>query len=316
MFALPLIGLALLVASVALIVWWIVRLNKPASTMQWSNTAAMSKVMISRTPILPIVVGTVLGIVMLSMSVVAARPLLTEERPTENATVFLIYDHSPTMGANDIAPTRMQAAQATSIAAVKNKSPQLFVAVVPFASTAKITQSPTQDSELIIAALERIKVGGGGSAIGEAINSSLAAVAGLPGYNPIAQSYCPRFILLSDGVVEDKEGQTSLDDAVTAAKSACVAIDTVLFASKDGGMINGRPIGSDPAALKAVSAKTGGNFYEATSGEALQRILEDVQASVATRTDISPISLWIVGVAIVIWVLSALGMIAYIKLQL
>jgi Ca-activated chloride channel family protein len=308
-------GIVLLVASLALLGWWIYRYNTPVDTLRWSNQQAMSKVKVNPIAGWPIAAAAGLSILLIGLSVVAARPLRTVEQEVSNATAFMIFDTSTTQTATDIAPSRGEAQITAGTSAVAEKPGQLNIGVAYFAGKAKVVLGPTQDTDDIMSAIASLKIKNGGSAIGEAIVKSTAALTGLRGFAGNAEGFCPRFVLMSDGIDESDEGQATIEEAVKEAKENCVVIDTVLYGTQNG-VIDGRPIGSDPETLRGISDKTGGTFYTATSGEQLQQVLRDVQRSVGVRTEQAHIDKKLAIGATALWIIAALAMGGLIKSRL
>ena len=96
--------------------------------------------------------------------------------PRDRATVILAIDVSLSMEATDVSPSRIEAARAAALDFVKSAPPQVRLGLVTFARTAQLKVAPTLDRQQMTAAIQAMTLGQG-TAIGEAIFSSLDAVA-------------------------------------------------------------------------------------------------------------------------------------------
>ena len=86
-----------------------------------------------------------------------ARPQSVVGVPRFEGTVVLAFDVSGSMAADDIAPTRMEAAKAaasTSSSASRRRSGS---GVVAFSDSGFSTQVPTDDQAAVLAAIERLE---------------------------------------------------------------------------------------------------------------------------------------------------------------
>ena len=151
-----------------------------------------------------------------------ARPHATVSVPREEATIVLALDVSRSMKANDVEPTRLDAAR-TAAKTFLDEVPEKFrVGVVSFATRAAVGVAPTEDRELVVTALDTLAPGEG-TAIGDAVALSLRV--GQPeGENVEAP---PRaIVLLSDGARDG--GQVEPAEAAQQAKRQGVPVHTVL----------------------------------------------------------------------------------------
>ena len=97
-----------------------------------------------------------------------ARPHATVSVPREEATIVLAMDVSRSMKANDVEPTRLDAAR-TAAKTFLDEVPEKFrVGVVSFATRAAVGVAPTEDRELVVTALDTLTPGEG-TAIGDAV---------------------------------------------------------------------------------------------------------------------------------------------------
>ncbi len=104
-----------------------------------------------------------------------ARPITVVKVPSQEGTVILAIDVSMSMRASDIKPDRITAAKAAAKAFVLKQSENVKIGVVSFASDASLVQPPTTDHDLVIAAIDRLRLQRA-TAIGRAILTSLDAI--------------------------------------------------------------------------------------------------------------------------------------------
>ena len=204
-----------------------------------------------------------------------ARPVTAVQVPREQATVVLAVDVSLSMDADDVSPTRIDAAQTAALNFIDLAPDDLQIGIVSFAGTAFAALAPTTDRQAARAAVDRLVLGEG-TAIGEAIYAGLDLVerASADAEEPVPAT----IVLLSDG--ETTVGRAEAD-AASAAVAAGVPVSTIAFGTQSGSIVyEGEviPVPANEGALSNVAETTGGRFFTAASASELQSIL-DVQAS-------------------------------------
>ncbi len=108
-----------------------------------------------------------------------SRPQATVSVPSREGTIVLAFDTSSSMRADDVKPTRLDAAKAAARGFVKRQPSSISIGVVAFGDGGVITQKPTSDREAILAAIDRLKPQGATS-LGQGIFASLNAINGSP----------------------------------------------------------------------------------------------------------------------------------------
>ncbi|WP_091554441.1 VWA domain-containing protein [Micromonospora pattaloongensis] len=253
--------------------------------------------------------GLFLG--MLSLLVVGfARPTADVRVARERATVMVAVDVSTSMLATDVSPNRLSAAKSAAHGFVDDLPKQFNVGLVAFAGNASVLVAPDTNRETLDAGIDRLTegvTGTQGTAIGEAINTSLEAIRSLDA--KAAQDPPPsRIVLLSDGAnTSGRDPESAASDA-TEAK---VPVDTISFGTP-AGYINqggGRPlrVPVDGDSLRAVAAQTGGGYHEAGSSEELRKVYDNIGTSVGYRTERQDISDRFIGVGLLLGVAAASG---------
>jgi Ca-activated chloride channel homolog len=112
---------------------------------------------------------------MILLLVASARPVTVVMLPAAHETVILAIDVSGSMRADDIQPSRIEAAQVAAKAFIAEQPRSTRVGIVTFAGSASLVQPPTQNREDLLAAIDRFQLQRA-TAIGSGIVVSLAAI--------------------------------------------------------------------------------------------------------------------------------------------
>jgi Ca-activated chloride channel family protein len=109
----------------------------------------------------------------LTLLIVAlARPQTVINLPRLEGTLILAFDVSGSMAADDLKPTRMEAAKAAARAFVERQPPGVQIGIVAFSEGGFSVQTPTNDPEAILASIDRLTPQRGTS-LGQGILASL-----------------------------------------------------------------------------------------------------------------------------------------------
>jgi Ca-activated chloride channel family protein len=109
------------------------------------------------------------------MIVAMARPTARITLPSQQQTILLAIDVSLSMGATDVDPNRLTAAQAAAKAFVEERPPNARIGIVAFGATASLVQPPTEDKESLLEAIDRFQLQRG-TATGSALYVALATL--------------------------------------------------------------------------------------------------------------------------------------------
>ncbi len=225
-----------------------------------------------------------------------ARPSVDHKEPLERATVMLAIDVSLSMQADDVAPTRIQAAQEAAKAFVSELPPTYNLGLVSFAKSANVLVSPTKDRAAVIAGIDSLALAEA-TATGEAVFTSLDAIRSVPADG--ADGAPPaRIVLLSDGY---RTSGRSIEDAAAAASSANVPVSTIAFGTDTGvvdirGQLQRVPV--DRLSLQQLADSTKGYFYQAASVSELKKVYEDMGSSIGHKTEAREVTQWYAGAAL------------------
>ena len=275
-------------------------------------------------------------IALIAMIVAIARPAAIVMLPSQYQTIILAMDVSGSMRATDVKPNRISAAQAAAKAFVDEQPSNVRIGVVSFAATASVVQTPTENREDIITAIDRFQLQRG-TAIGSGIIVSLATIfpdAGIdvssfiygrrgargvpidqaeksdkPPVKPVAPgSYTSAaIILLSDGQ------RTTGPDSIEAARLAAdrgVRIFTVGFGTQSGETIGfegwSMRVRLDEETLKTIANLTRGEYFYAGTAADLKKVYQVLNSKFLLEKKPMEISSLFAGAAALIAVTSAL----------
>jgi Ca-activated chloride channel homolog len=224
-----------------------------------------------------------------------ARPTRPEKVPRERATVMLAIDTSTSMRANDVDPSRLEAAKGAASDFVDGMPDRFRLGLVSFNGNARQLVAPTQDHDSVRDALERLRLDNY-TAIGEGIFTSLDGLQDVP--SRTSRRRLAHVVLMSDG--DTNSGRTN-EEAADAAARARIPVTTIAFGTDDGTIGSGSNEFSVPVnreALRDIARTTDGRFYEAESADELQSVYSDIGSSVGFRTEQREATAWFVGIAL------------------
>jgi Ca-activated chloride channel homolog len=250
-----------------------------------------------------------------SMILGAARPHTHVSVPRKEATVVLAIDVSLSMTANDVWPTRLDAARNAGDAFLAKVPSTYSVALVPFASRAFVAVAPTTDHALVRTGLSSLTAGEG-TAIGDAI--ALAARLGLK--QKAKEGVVPptTVLLISDGARDG--GRTPPLTAARQAKALGVSVSTVLVGTPDG-VVTTKLVGGyeeqirvppSPGTLQQIARITGGRFFRARTSTALSKVYANLATRVGHRTiDREVTDLFAAGSIVVLLAAGAVSLLSF-----
>ncbi|MFN8497118.1 MAG: VWA domain-containing protein [Anaerolineae bacterium] len=247
-----------------------------------------------------------LGLILLIIGL--ARPQAVIEVPKVYGTVILAFDVSGSMAADDIKPTRLDAAKTAAQAFVERQPSTVEVGVVSFSENGFSVQPPTNDQGLVMAAINRLQPARGTS-LASGINMALNTIATAnsepqthfytnrpPGEQPTptptptpvpAGAHAPAaIVLLSDG--ENNVNPNPLEAAKTAADRG-VRIYTIGVGSPQGAIlrVEGFTVRSrlDEPTLQRIAQLTDGAYFNAQNEQDLQQIYQNLDSQLQLRAE-------------------------------
>jgi Ca-activated chloride channel homolog len=299
-FARPLLLLTLLVIPAVSVLYVLAERQRARYAVRYTNLELLASV--SRgVPWRRYVPPAIFVLALATISVALARPHVKTLVPTDNATVILVIDDSGSMQANDVKPTRLAAAQ-DAVRAFLDKVPsRVRVGLIVFAGEPQVATPPTNDHDLVLAALDAMGEfpGFGGTAIGDALAAAVElaqqsapsvptapttttgqtiafkVAAGTVPTSAPAKGPPVSILFLSDG--SQTRGELQPLDGAARAKTARIPVFTIALGTPEGtltrsfeGFTRTIPVPPDPATLRAIATTTGGTFFAARSATAVK----------------------------------------------
>lgn len=311
-FAAPGLLWALAVIPALAVVYLLVQRRRGRYAVRFTNVDLLAN-LVERTPgwrrhLPPILYLGAFALLLASL----ARPQMVVRVPREEATVVLVMDISGSMNADDVAPTRLGAAQAAAKTFLDQLPEQFRVGLVSFDDTARIVLPPTSDQTVVRTALDQLRAYGG-TAMGDAIMQALASAESAPtepgsslplpsrGDNATSGEEPPVVILLlSDG--KSTAGATNPESAAAAAARRHVPVYTIALGTAEG-TIGGRSgrtsVPPDPETLARVAKLTGAESFAAPTDSDLRAIYESLGSQIGYVDEEREIPLAFVGAALI-----------------
>jgi Ca-activated chloride channel homolog len=299
------------VPALVLLYLWLLRRRKKAA-LRYASLSLVKDAMGAGQRVRRHVPPLLFVIALTLLLVAVARPTAVMTLPSQHDLVVLAMDISRSMLANDVKPDRITAAQAAARQFIADQPRNTRIAIVSFAGTAQVVQSPTHNRQDLLAAIDRFQLQRA-TAIGSAIIVSLATIfpdagidlaavgqkrgsasldqqpapAGKTPFKPVpAGSYGSAVIILLT------DGQTTAGvDPIEAARMAAergVRIFTVGIGTTDGEILRtegwSMRVRLDEEALKTIANVTRGEYYYAGNAVDLKKIYQSLNAKLVFET--------------------------------
>lgn len=214
------------------------------------------------------------------LALALARPHATVAVPKEQASIVLVTDVSRSMLAEDVDPSRLEAARAAALSFLEELPEEARVGAVAFSTDPHTVEAPTDDRGEIEDLIDALSADGG-TAAGDA----LAAAVGLVG-GPAEDRPPAAIVLLSDG--ETTTGRDPLPVARQAGRmgipihTVALGTRTATITTPDGSLI---PVPPDPEAMRRIAELSGGRAFEVDDAGELSGLYEELGSRVATEEE-------------------------------
>ena len=309
-----------LVATVPVLIYvyfFLLRRKKQAA-LRYANLGLVKEAMGAgrkfRRHIPPLLFVSALTILILAV----ARPSAVVTLPTHQRTIILAMDISGSMRATDVEPSRIAAAQAAAKSFVADQAHGTRIGVVTFAGSAALAQTPTDNREDVIAAIDRFQLQRA-TAIGSGILVSLKAIFPDAEFDlrssnprrdpsrdslrgaPLDQAREPEkpavkpvppgsfgsavIILLTDG--QSNVGPDPIESARIASERG-VRVYTVGFGTTEGEILRfegwSMRVRLDEETLKKIAEMTQGEYYYAGTAADLKKVYQTLNTRLVFET--------------------------------
>jgi Ca-activated chloride channel family protein len=220
---------------------------------------------------------------MATLAVAAAKPQHTVRVALSSASIMLVTDHSGSMQATDVSPTRLRAAKRAATDFIDDLPSGVKLGVVAFAAQPDAAQPPVTDHDVTRRVVDN-QIADGGTATGEALNAALELLRQGKSEPPKASA----IILLSDGA------RTVGRDPIPVAEQAArlkVPIYTVALGTEDALVPNPDPLQPplpappDPATMRQIARITHARSFTADDAGKLRSIYKSLGSQLGSKTE-------------------------------
>ena len=224
------------------------------------------------------------GIAVLALA--SARPQIELPLPRQEGTVVLVMDVSSSMAADDVEPSRMDAAKLAARSIVDRRPATAAVGVVAFGEGGLVVQMPTDDDEALAATIDRL-VPQSGTSLGRGILTALNLVAPESTVGSIEQAdetgprgaFAPAVIvLLTDG--ENTDPPDPIEVAQTAIERG-VRVHTVGLGTAEGATIevDGFNLSTqlNESVLQEIALLTEGSYFAIEDLDDVPSVYEELE---------------------------------------
>ncbi len=235
-----------------------------------------------------------------------ARPQATHRVPIGDASIMLVLDHSGSMAANDVSPTRIQAAINAGNTFIDQLPSNTRLGFVGFGASPDAVQQPVTDHDTVRSLLDEQQANGG-TATGPALQLALQLLDGSNRKHPPSA-----IVLLSDGAANIGTDPVSV---AALAKQEKIPIYTVALGTPYGVLNVGPfqqavPVPPDPQLMAQIASTSGGKAFDAKTAHELSSIYKSLGNKLGSIKRERDITLWPVLIAAL---LLLLGVVASVR---
>jgi Ca-activated chloride channel homolog len=208
-----------------------------------------------------------------ALALALARPHVSYSAPVNRGSIMLVTDHSGSMAANDVQPSRLQAAQRAANTFIDQLPSKVQVGVVAFSDSPDAVQAPSTNHAAARAIIDA-QSASGATDTGDALQLALQLLRGGDPKHPPAA-----IVLLSDGSANRGVDVTTV--ARQAAKDK-IPISTVALGTPDGALPSPDPFSGpvavppDPQLMQQIAELSGGRSFNAQSAGQLSSIYKQL----------------------------------------
>jgi Ca-activated chloride channel family protein len=213
------------------------------------------------------------------LAVALARPHVTYRAATNEASLMLVTDHSGSMAATDVQPTRLDAAESAANTFIDQLPRPVRVGAIGFGSSPDAVQGPAANHSAARSIIDA-QSADGGTDTGDALKLGLQLLQGSnPKHAPAA------IVLLSDGAAN--AGPSPVTVARQAAQEH-IPIYTVALGTPNGVIQSPNPyepsvsVPPDPQLMAQIAHVSGARAFNAQSADRLSAIYKHLGSQLST----------------------------------
>jgi Ca-activated chloride channel family protein len=281
----PALLVGLLLVPLALLGYLALERRSSRYGVRFTNLDVLASVVEERRPWGRHLPAALLLAAVAALLIALARPTVTVAAPQERATVVLLVDVSGSMRAEDVAPTRLEAARAAMHTFLDKVPKEIRVAVVAFSDGPEVVVPPTADRNLARAGIDLLAPGFG-TALGDGLARAAELAAGVGEEGALGKApvdadgkSLAAVLLLSDG--KQTRGELTPDEGAAKAKEARVPVYAIALGTDTGtievfrfGQTQTVSVPPDRETLRQVAAETGGEYFDAPDAERLTAVYQ------------------------------------------
>jgi Ca-activated chloride channel family protein len=210
-----------------------------------------------------------------------AKPQRSVAVPLKRASIMLVTDHSRSMYATDVSPSRLAAAKRSARTFLDQLPKTIRIGVVSFSGAPDAVNVPSRNHQDVLEVIDA-QVPEGATATGEALKVAVDTLVRERRGTRIPAA----IVLLSDG-----KTTTGRDPVQVAAASRRVRIPifTVSLGTREATVpdpVFGSPLPAnpDPATLERIANTSDGRAFKAEDAEELSAVYKELGSKLSTRT--------------------------------
>ena len=214
--------------------------------------------------------GALLLAAIAALALALARPKTTYAAPVDEGSIMLVTDHSGSMAANDVSPTRLDAAKRAANTFLDELPRTVQVGAIAFSTAPDAVQAPSTVKSAARAIIDA-QIASGATATGSALELALQLLHGSDRkHSPAA------IVLLSDGAANTGPDVVSVAQVAAQEK---IPIDTVALGTPNG-TLQPDPLAPpvavppDPQLMRQIAQASGGRSFNAQSADELSSIYQ------------------------------------------
>jgi Ca-activated chloride channel homolog len=216
-----------------------------------------------------------------ALAVALARPHVPYQAAVNEASIMLVTDHSGSMAASDVQPSRLAAAERAANTFIDQLPSKVRVGAIAFSSSPDAVQGPVTNHGAARSIIDS-QVANGATATGDALQLALQLLQGNKAKHPPSA-----IVLLSDGAANAGV------DAATVAREAGhdkIPIDTVALGTANATVPNPDPFGPpldaspDFQLMSTIADASGGRTFNAQSADQLSSIYKRLGSQLGSTT--------------------------------
>lgn len=215
-----------------------------------------------------------------ALGVALAKPQVSVSEPIDRASIVLVTDHSGSMNATDVEPTRMDAAKKAAGSFIDKLPARVRLGAVTYSDSVDVAQSPELDHDVTRRAIDA-QSADGATATGDALDSAVKMLSSQARDTPAA------IVLLSDG--ETTVGREPVDVARQSGSGRRIPIYTVALGTEGARLSTGDPfqpsidVSPDFETLSEIASVSGGRAFSADDSSKLENVYKDLGSRLGKR---------------------------------